>query len=196
MPNELHYWNDGKKRGTRMGVVVQNLSELEVYERKIDDAARRSIESLFQSTERGVRLLERIKYERIGWHPLEVRRLNLIEQVNQTFTYLTSLRAVRLLLEHFPGCAFTLHLGVEAGPDIESVEPGLVAAEVFAAVSITNNNKLHRDIERVLSVDALNRFVFFCVPGFPPGRQHQLETADGVQVWAIECHAAADQPIG
>lgn len=176
-----------------MGVVVQSLNELEAYEQKIDSAARRAIETLLESKDRGIRLLERIKYERIGWHPLEERRLNLIEQVNQTFTYLTSLRALRVLLEHFPDTAFRLHLGTEPGPDIESVIPGLVAAEVFAAVSVTNNNKLSRDIERVLKYEVRHRYVFFCVPGFPPGRQPHLEDTSGVQLWAIECHAHTNQ---
>lgn len=179
--------------GGYMGLIVNDLDDLDLLERKIDSSALRAIESLLTSRDRGVRLLERIKFERIGWHPLEDRRLNLIEQVNQTFTYLTSFRAVRILFEHFPDTSFRLHLGTEPGPDIESVDQGLLAAEVFAAVSITNNNKLHRDIARVLRYDVQHRYVFFSVPGFETGRQPQLETADGVQLWAMECHAVVSQ---
>lgn len=177
-----------------MGVIVNGLDDLESLERKIDTSAQRAIETLLKSHEQGVQFLERIKFERIGWHPLEDRRLNLIEQVNQTFTYLTSFRALRILFEHFPDTAFRLHLGTEPGPDIESVEPGLLAAEVFAAVSITNNNKLNKDIIRVLRYDVQHRYVFFSVPGFEPGRQPQLETTDGVQLWAMEYHASANRP--
>ncbi|MBD3402528.1 hypothetical protein GF420_06510 [candidate division GN15 bacterium] len=176
-----------------MSIVVRSLEELERYEREIDTSAKRAIDALRQAPERGVRLLERIKYERIGWHPIENRRLNLIEQVNQTFSYLTCFKAIRQLLSEFPESGgFRLHLGTDPGPDIESVEQNLVVAEVFAAVSITNNNKLYRDMERVAASEARHKYVFFSVPGFPPGRQPQLETNNGIQVWAIECHAKAE----
>lgn len=44
-------------------------------------------------------LLRRIKFDQIGFHPLEDRPLNLIEQVNQTWTFAVAIAAARQLLE-------------------------------------------------------------------------------------------------
>jgi hypothetical protein len=40
-----------------------------------------------------IEVLVRMKFHELGFHPIENRRLNLIEQVNQTFTYLVSFAA-------------------------------------------------------------------------------------------------------
>jgi hypothetical protein len=51
---------------------------------------------------------------------------------NQTFTILVSLRAVERLIEMHPEAnGFRLALATSNGRDIESVEPDLVAGEVF-----------------------------------------------------------------
>jgi hypothetical protein len=41
--------------------------------------------------------LRRIRFESVGFDPLGPTRLNLIGQINQTFTYLATLEAVRYL---------------------------------------------------------------------------------------------------
>ena len=46
--------------------------------------------------------------------------------------------------------------------------PGLVAAEVFAAVSPANNGKLRKDAQRVDETRAEHRFVFFYSPAEAP----------------------------
>ncbi len=132
-----------------------------------------------------------MKFTNIGCDPLDAERpLNLIEQINQTFTYLASAKAVEHLVRLHPTLApFTLRLGTSPGSDIES-RCGSVAAEVFAAVNVSNNRKLMKDRAKVSRVSAQFRYVFFMCPGYGAGRQTKLEREPGVEVWSV----AADLP--
>jgi hypothetical protein len=47
-------------------------------------------------------LLRRMKFETIGSHPIEGHALNLVEQINQTWSYVVALAAARQLLELHP----------------------------------------------------------------------------------------------
>ena len=100
-------------------------------------------------------VLEALKFKQSGRDPLDpTKPLNMIEQLNQTFTYLVSVRAVEFLFEKHPEAApFRVNLGTAAGSDVESVD-GSVAAEVFAAVAPHNNHKLAKDIAKVRSTPA------------------------------------------
>lgn len=111
-------------------------------------------------------VLEALKFQRFGRDPLDpTRPLNLIEQLNQTFTYLVSVRAVEFLFEEHPEAApFRLNLGTAPGSDVESVH-GSVAAEVFAAVAPNNNRKLAKDVAKVRATPAAHKYVFFYCPG-------------------------------
>lgn len=68
--------------------------------------------------------------------------------------------------------------------DIESV-CGQLAAEVFASVTPTNNQKLRKDIVKVSKTDAAFKYAFFMCPGFKLGRQAKFES-NGVLVWALK----------
>jgi hypothetical protein len=69
-----------------------------------------------------------------------------------------------------------MNLGTTAGTDVESAD-GRIAAEVFAAVSPSNNGKLQKDISKVNSTAAEHRYVFFYSPG-----AHEAREIDGVRV--------------
>src|SRR5688572_6909091 len=57
-------------------------------------------------------LFFQMKFTLLGRHPLEDRSLNLIEQVNQSWTFLASFRAVEVLWEEHPDLhRFRLNLG-------------------------------------------------------------------------------------
>jgi hypothetical protein len=119
-------------------------------------------------------------------HPIDDRPLNLIEQLNQTWTCLVTLRALPVLFDrHASAGGFHLNLGTASGTDIKSVACGVVAAEVFAAVHPKNNRKLEKDLKKLAHEcpDAQNRYVFFGAPGYE--RQHKLKIVDGIEVWAI-----------
>ncbi|MGZ8396465.1 MAG: hypothetical protein ACXW3X_07965, partial [Rhodoplanes sp.] len=114
---------------------------------------------------------------------------NLIEQVNQTWTYAVALVAVAKLLELHPDAdgffvAPGAHMAIPL--DIMSRQQGFVGAETFAAVDPRNNGKLARDRARMAQRPELYRYVFFCSPKFP-GLQRipKLETSS-VQVWSVE----------
>lgn len=125
--------------------------------------AKRLAESLRSADSLGN--LSRLKFAETGCDPLEADRpLNFVEQLNQTFTYLASIEAVRWLFRHAPDCApFVVNLGTAPGSDITSLD-GSIAAEVFAATRPDSNDKLRKDIEKVRASAARQRFVFYLSP--------------------------------
>jgi len=128
-------------------------------------------------------VLRKMKFDECGADPLEAHPMNMIEQLNQTFTYLASLDGVAYLLErHADHAPFVLNLGTRSGYDIES-EDGQVVAEVFAAVRPCNNNKLVKDSKRVHNADARHKYVFFMSPGVVVGEQQSAY--DDVTVVAV-----------
>ena len=129
--------------------------------------------------------LYKLKFYEFGYHPLTGQPLNLIEQLNQTFTILASFVATRHVLTWFPEVGgLRLNLGTTSGPDIQSIGAELVEAEVFAAVNPNNNRKLQKDIDRMASSSASHRYVFFHSPRWTPGRKPEYER-DGVEVWVV-----------
>lgn len=106
-----------------------------------------------------------LRFDPIGCDPLDASRsLNLVEQLNQSFTYLASILATRWLLERHPAHApYTLNLGTTAGSDIVS-DDGAVAAETFAATHPGSNQKLQKDVAKVRRVSATHRYVFYLSP--------------------------------
>lgn len=137
--------------------------------------------------ENSLETLSEIKFRKIGRDPLNSKRkLNLIEQVNQTFTYLASFMAVRFLLEQHPeGAPYRLNLGTSSGSDIESSKIGFLAAEVFSAVNLKNNRKLRKDLEKVSKVNAKHRYVFFMCPGYAKGKQEEAPEFPGIQIISV-----------
>lgn len=140
---------------------------------RIETAANRAAAKLRVLVENHEPLdvLRALKFDQCGADPLEVHPLNMIEQINQTFTYLATLDGVDYLLgRHADHAPFVLNLGTRSGYDIES-EDGHVVCEVFAAVRPRNNNKLSKDSKRVHDADARHKYVFFMCPGVATGEQ-------------------------
>jgi len=166
---------------------VSSVETLDRLEARIRDSADATFEGLRRliSTRDPLGLLEALKFDPVGFDPLNPDSpLNLIEQVNQTFTYLVSLEAVRVLLKYHPESApYRMNLGTKAGSDVQSAD-GRVAAEVFAAVSPSNNRKLQKDILKVNRTDAEHRYVFFLSPG-----EHQAREVEGVKVIPVSLGA-------
>jgi hypothetical protein len=147
--------------------VIDTLQKLDELAERISQSAAETALRIAElaAAHRGLALLHALRFEPHGRQPLGTEPLNLIEQLNQTFTYLASLAGTRFLFREFPAHApYKLNLGPTAGPDIISSD-GQIAAEVFAAVDPENNQKLSADIEKVRSYGAVYRFVFYYCPG-------------------------------
>ena len=133
--------------------------------------------------------LYQLKFQAVGCDPLDLsRQLNLIEQLNQTFTYLASFNGATFLFERHPKVqSLSLNLGTSSGFDIQSPEGGGIAAEVFAAVTPQNNRKLAKDIEKVSASDAKYRYVLFMSPEHEAGPYRGAPKVTGVTVWSLGC---------
>ncbi len=165
---------------------VNSINDVRGLETRIMAAAHRAATEIRATGGTGLEFLRRLKFEECGRHPTDDRPLNLIEQVNQTFTYLVTCRAAERLFELHPDIGpLRLNIGTESGTDIEDVGRTTVAAEVFAAVDPRNNGKLAKDLDKVGGVAVPHRYVFFASPRYPAGRRPQMERV-GIQVWAVE----------
>ena len=167
---------------------VNDVNDLEQLEQKIYESMDKTLSQISSEIDANTSqaLFAKMKFGGIGFDPLNSNReLNIIEQINQSFTYLASFYALEVLFTEYSELApFRLNLGTAPGSDIES-ECGELAAEVFASVTPTNNQKLRKDIDKVLETEARLKFVFFICPNFELGRQPQLERSD-VVVWALK----------
>lgn len=167
---------------------VNNIKELEQLEQKLYESMDKTLLHISSeiSAKTSQTLFAKMRFGGVGFGPLNSdRELNVIEQINQSFTYLASFYALEILFTKYSELApFRLNLGTALGSDIES-ECGSLAAEVFAAVSPSSNQKLKKDINKVLETDARLKFVFFMCPNFELGRQFHLER-NNVVVWALK----------
>lgn len=169
-------------------MIVKEVREIERYLATIEASTKRAIEALAALTNSGD-ALRQMKFGKTGRHPIEDRALNVVEQVNQTFSYLVALNAAKWLLRTHPEAGgFSLAPGAHAAQrlDIMSVEPNLVGAEAFAATSPGSNRKLDKDLKRLGGDASRHRYAFFYSPGYGPGRHPKLEKVEGVEVRCVD----------
>ena len=153
-------------------VTIKNLDDIEERRQQVRKAAALTRVKLADLPDDPMETLHTLKLCELGHHPLDDRRWNLIEQLNQTFHTMASLAVAQRLMDRFPYCGgLRLNPATASGRDVESIVPNLAAAEVFAAVRPSNNSKLSEDIDKLSQSKADNRFVFFYSPfGEPSGR--------------------------
>ena len=152
-------------------------------------ACRLTKEAMSCSSGNPLNLMYQMKFEAIGFHPIDLHRLNLMEQINQTWTYLSALSAARWLLDAHPDAeGFRLSPGAHAIQDLDimSLKSGIVGAETFAAVTPKNNGKLQADISKLAKRSEKFRYVFFISPEFPRTERLEALERDGVQVWSMK----------
>ena len=169
---------------------VKNPDDIENLRDRVRKAAVRTRRELATIPDEPMEALHLLKLAEFGYDPLKGgRRLNLIEQLNQTFTNMATLAAAQRLLKRFPKCrerGLSLRLGTSRGRDIESIGNKLVEAEVFAAVRPSNNSKLSRDIDNLLQTKADNRFVFlYCPAGEPSKRCVEKAKNAKIEIWPL-----------
>ncbi len=170
-------------------LIVQTTEEADALLGTVRASAKRSQEWMAAQTGDPLELLRRIKFDPIGYHPLEDRPLNLIEQINQTWTFAVAITATRQLLKLHPEAGgFCLAPGAHASLplDIMSVAEGYVGAETFAAVTPRNNGKLDKDLVKLASRPERHRYVFFMSPLFPGNERLPQYERDGIEVWSVD----------
>ncbi|MCA8935543.1 MAG: hypothetical protein KDB68_05005 [Planctomycetes bacterium] len=169
-----------------------------VIELANDDDAQAFIETITKSSSKlfesltkfrgggGPQLIDKLKFTEFGCDPLNADRpLNVIEQINQTATYLVSFCAARVLFDlHKDPLAkgLRVNLGTSAGTDIESMELGVLGAEVFAAVRPSNNNKLNKDIDRMKKHHAKHKYVCYYSPNQSDEQFKEMQVVEDVRV--------------
>ncbi len=172
-----------------MQLIVRNSEDVDRHLETVRCAAAKTRNWLLAHDGDPMDLLRSMKFETIGYHPMSDRALNVVEQINQTFTYAVALAAAReLLILHPDAGAFHLAPGAHASLplDIMSEADGLVGAETFAAVTPRNNGKLAADLAKLALRQERHRYVFFASPLFPEvGRVQRLEPGNGIQVWSV-----------
>jgi len=147
--------------------IVGSLSDLDRLESAVIASAEATIgmlKELLNSTS-AFNALALLKFGEIDRDPLDsTRPLNIVEQLNQSFTYLASIGAARWLLAQHPECLpLVLNLGTAPGADVES-KCGRFVAETFAATHPDSNDKLRRDVAKVAALTGEHKFVFFLSP--------------------------------
>ena len=172
--------------GKNRAVLLTSGNESLKYLAQLRDSAARARDNLRQlaDEENPMGLLYQIKFNPVGCDPLAADEpLNLIEQVNQIFTYYTSFKAAALLFEWHDGLReLTLNLGTQPGSDIESGDCDGIAAEVFAATHPGSNQKLNKDEAKVMQTNAKHKYVFFMCPGYGEKR---IKNMLGVVVYSL-----------
>lgn len=166
-------------------LILHNKADAKVYVDLVSEAAAKTIAAIRKSNLNSLALLEAFKFEEFGTDPLNLdRSLNLIEQINQTFTYLASFRAAEFVFESHPDSgSIHLNLGTASGYDLVS-ESGEVVGEVFSATRPASNNKLNKDLARLQPVEAQHKYAFFICPGIPIGEYNSGRYGD-VIAWSL-----------
>jgi hypothetical protein len=167
---------------------VSTVAEVDALVGRVCSAAELLKSRIAEADGDGLTLLRALKFEAIGFHPLEVRSLNAIEQINISWTWLAALAAAKQVFALHPGAgALLLAPGADfAQPlDVMSELEGMIGAEVFAAVRPRNNDKLAKDLAKLANRAEQYRYVFFASPDHAvTQRQPQFERY-GVQVWSV-----------
>lgn len=117
-------------------------------------------------------LIRRLKFERTVDDRVFDERMNFVEYLNQTFTYLVCLCAGETVLNRFGYHSVLVRFGTAPGYDIEA-GAGELIGECFSATSVKSNSKLKTDILRLCAdKSALKRCVFFYSEGSESDRSY------------------------
>lgn len=170
-------------------LVVRNIGDVDRYMDQVRGAAGKIQKWMAAQDGDPLDLLRRMKFETGGFHPILGHPLNVIEQINQTWTFVVALCAARHLLDMHPDAGgFKLAPGAHAALDLDimSEAPGLVGAETFAAVDPANNDKLKKDLLKLAARPERHRYLFFMSPRFPGFKRLPQFEQGGIQVWSVD----------
>jgi hypothetical protein len=175
---------------------VRTAEDADHHLQLIRDNAAHTQSWLASETADPIDLFRKMKFGPHGRHPVEGHNLNIVEQINQTWTYATAFLAARQLLTLLPEA-----LGLKLAPgahkslefDIMSEKDGYLIAETFATVDPSNNRKLKDDLKKLSDREEPHRYIFFMSPKHPGTQRLPGLDKHGVQVWSIDT-IAVDTP--
>ena len=170
-------------------ILVKAVGEADALLERIRAAAKMTQDWIAGQSGDPLDMLGRMKFDQVGFHPVDHRPLNMIEQINQTFSFAVAATAAKKLLGMHPEAGgFWLAPGAHMSRelDIMSEVPGMVGAETFAAVDPNNNRKLSKDLEKLSTRPEVYRYVFFCSPLYPGTVQRPGLERRGVEVWLLD----------
>lgn len=177
------------KSSQKETIIVRTLADAAALMDCVRTAAEKARDWALMQPGDPLERMRQMKFEPVGFHPIDGRALNLIEQINQTWTFAVAIAAAKFLLERHPQAGgYRLAPGAHASQDLDVMSeiPGLVGAETFAAVSPSNNRKMAKDLDKLAARPEAHRYVFFMSPEFKgTSRQPQFERS-GIQVWSID----------
>jgi hypothetical protein len=172
-----------------MQIVVESPEDVDRHLLQVGAAADKTQAWIAWHSGDSLSLLRSLKFETLGFHPVADHCLNVIEQINQTFTYAVALVAAKTLLHLHPEAGgYILAPGAHMSQplDIMSRVDGLVGAETFAATHPRSNNKLSKDLAKLSGRQERFRYAFFASPAFPGTRRLEKLEKFGVQVWSVD----------
>ena len=144
---------------------VYDSAKLREHRKIVIGRAKRAYKELTTSDKDTMKALFELRYERIGYSPLQDHGLTIAEQMNQTFHALAVFAGAEFIFNEFRDCGkLRLSPLTASGLDIQSIYTNLVAAEVFTTVNPKYNGKLDGDAKELCNKPFRNRFVFFYSP--------------------------------
>ena len=157
-------------RGNQVDMFVRSERDADALMDRVRQSAQQVCD--WMAVQRGdpLDMLQRMKFAPIGFHPSEGYALNLIEQVNQTWTYAVAIAASKQLLRLHPDVGgFHLAPGAHASRalDVMSDVENAVGAETCAVVDPRNNGKLAKDLAKLALRPEANKYAFFMCPNVP-----------------------------
>lgn len=116
---------------------IRSAEDANLHLASVHDAAARTYAWIRAHSGSSLELLRSMKFEAVGFHPVSGAPLNLIEQTNQTWTFIVAIAAAEQLLALHPDAGgFHLAPGAHASLPFDIVSgDGTVVAETFAAVT-------------------------------------------------------------
>jgi hypothetical protein len=171
------------------GIVIRSIDDADRLMASVRNSAAKAHQWIAEQSRDPLAMLKSMKFEQVGFHPMTGDALNIIEQINQTWTFAVAIAATKKLLDLHPEAGgFRLAPGAHAALplDIMSVCEGLVGAETFAAVHPRNNKKLSFDLDKLARCSEKHRYVFFMSPAYPNNVRHESLEREGVQVWSVD----------
>ena len=140
----------GLRGNMTKSIIIYNAAELQKYRNIIQsnlDKSNMQLQELMKA-KTSLEIFQYFKFEKCVTEPLSGKQENLIEVINQSMTYLISVKAVEYLFNIYTNQTFIVNWGNASGYDIES-EDGTVIGECFAATSFRSNGKLAADLKKL-----------------------------------------------